>query len=143
MTSTPAQMQRALNICTQWAETVGLRWNTAKCTIIAAEPLQSAEFYLQGESSEFMPSAAYLGVRMQVTGVSDSSTLERIRSAMARINQLKAIGLRRPRLGIKRIAYLYSVLIQPLWTYSIHLTPLTPAIEEEFQKTSKRHNRLD
>lgn len=78
----------------------------------------------------YVPCAEYLGVNLSATSVTDAQTLERIRNAEKRLRQLQASGMRRPRISALRLRTVYAALLKPVWTYGLHLTPLTDAVEQ-------------
>lgn len=133
MAPTTDDMQTLLHICGNWAAENGLTWGISKCKALATGVPQTP-LYLAGETLEYVATAEYLGVQIGAEGISDGATMERIRNAVARIRMLVAAGMSRPRLSSLRIKEVYAMLIRPMWTYSLHLTPFTPKVEKaEFE----------
>lgn len=54
--------------------------------------------------------------------------------AEARLRMLKAAGICRPKLGSARLRLIYGALINPVWSYAFHVTPLTETLEEKAGK---------
>lgn len=76
-----------------------------------------------------MDSAEYLGVDIDGQGATDAATLERLCKANAPIEQLKASGIRRPRVSMERLQRIYGALIRPMWTYAVHWAPFLHQLE--------------
>lgn len=123
------KMQRLLEICEDFAIGRGLEWGLTKCHAIRANDAPEVQLYLDGEALKYSPSAEYLGVDIDSTGVTDAATIERLCKASARMRMLKAAGMARPRLSSARLQQVYGALIKPVWTYCIHLTPYTNRLE--------------
>lgn len=78
---------------------------------------------------QYAEKTEYLGVTLSVEGVSDEKTIEWLCVAEARIRQLKKAGMHKPRLGSNRIRRVYRALVQPTWTYALHVTPFSDEVE--------------
>lgn len=78
---------------------------------------------------QYSSEAEYLGVRVEASGVTEGATLERLRSAEGRIRQMRAAGIVRPRLSVARLISIYQALIKPVWSYALHVTPYTAAVD--------------
>lgn len=129
MAPSAPSMQRLLNVCQDFAAANGLQWGLNKCHAIAAPGATQAELFLDGEALSYVRSAEYLGVDIDGQGVTDAATLERLCKASARIEQLKASGIRRPRVSMERLQRVYGALIRPMWTYAVHLAPFSHQLE--------------
>lgn len=107
----------------QAAQCMQDKWSVAKCTTIVDSSVDLLPLILAGEVMKYAPYADYLGVRICARGVTFENTVESIKWAAARIRALQAVGVRRPRVGTARLRQLYATLVQPVWTYAIHMTP--------------------
>lgn len=55
--------------------------------------------------------------------------MERLRKAEHRLRQLRAAGINRPKLSVMRLRSIYMALLQPVWTYGVHLSPFSNEVE--------------
>lgn len=131
MSPTATWMQRLLSICEAFAEESGLKWGLNKCHALRAAGAPNVTLLLDGSTLSYASSAEYLGVDLDAQGVTDAATLERICRAGARLRQLKAAGVSRPRLGGAQLRRVYGALVRPVWRYAIHLAPFSDRIERQ------------
>lgn len=107
----------------------GLSWGISKCHILAQNGVERVPLWLGGELVNYAESGEYLGVMMDAHGITDAATLERIAKADARLRLLRGAGINRPKLGSARLRLIYGALIEPVWTYGLHVAPFSEAVE--------------
>lgn len=120
MAPTTTDMQLLLSVCEEFARRNGLTSGITKCHALAASEDIQAPLVLDGQELAYVPSADYLGVNISGEGITDVATIERLCSAGARLRQLKASGIRRPKMGIERLRKVYGALVRPVWTYALY-----------------------
>lgn len=125
---TPAVMQRLLDECASWARANGLTWGIQKCHALAAVGSAELPFLLAGEELRYSSIAEILGVQLAADGITEAATLELLRTAELRLQQIQAAGIRRPQVGSLRLRMIYAALIRPVWSYALHLTPMTDRV---------------
>lgn len=130
MAPSAEKMQVLLNECGQCADQNGMQWGIQKCHALCAPTVPSTRLTLAGQELQYADTAAYLGVQINAQGVTDGSTLERLRKAEGCIRMMRASGISRSRLSSIRLRAIYGSLVRPLWTYALHITPFTTAVEE-------------
>lgn len=128
---TPTAMQGLLDECTGWAAECGLEWGLRKCWALASEGADRAPLWLAGARLQYAETAEYLGMSLSAAGVTDGRTIERLCAAEAQIRQLRKAGLYKPKLGSDRIRRVYRALVQPTWSYALHVTPFSDAVERQ------------
>lgn len=129
MSPSATSMQHLLSICESFAALNGLAWGLSKCHALLSADAPEVSLLLDGSKLRYVKSAEYFGVDVDASGVTDAATFERICKAGARLRQLKAAGISRPRLGRARLQRVYGVLLRPVWTYAIHLAPFSNRVE--------------
>lgn len=71
---------------------------------------------------------------MNAEGITDAATVERIAKAEARQRLLRGAGINRPKLGSVRLRMIYGALIEPVWTYALHVSQFSATVREKAAK---------
>lgn len=113
--STLAEIAHSLDACTGRAAESVLVWNVAKSHIIAGEGDRWFDLLLSGSRLSFHDEADHLGVPMTNRGVPDTGLCRGMERAKQRIGWLQQIGVRRPRLSIRKIRDIFVALVRSQW----------------------------
>lgn len=112
------------------SQSARLQWNTSKCKILCAPEVRPTDLCLSGAKFDYVQAKEYLGDQISGEGIADLASFERIHIAESRLQQLRGIGLFRPRVGIKRLLEVYGALVKPLWMYALPLKLLSGSVLE-------------
>ena len=121
-------LQRALDICTEWAEDTRGTWSVRKCHVLVSKDVQGADkaldFQLAGQRLETVNSAEFLGVTITGDSIAPDKSISRVRAASQRVGLLQASGINRRRVPSSTLADLCRTFVYPVADYAMHLVPM-------------------
>lgn len=116
-------LRKLLRVCTDWARSAGMKWNTDPGkSCILAPPECFRTFTLAGQPIEKVDETNYLGVIVDFTGVLHANTSSRSRAAFATMRLIANAGVL-SNVYLPRRIYIYNTFLRPKFDFGIHLAP--------------------
>ena len=131
------ELQRLLDIATNWANVNGMSWNTKKSYILTRTN-DTATLYLAGDLLQCTPEIEYLGVTLTLNGATEASTLNRIRSAQAKWTSALRLEHKVGTMPATTAVTLYKTVIRPLTEYGLQFCKGTFRVIREYEGLEER-----
>ena len=121
----PQDLQRALDVSTEWARAHKMTWNVKKCHILQpASGASPGDYQLSGQKMLISASTEYLGVNLHRGILSTQRNIQRVKAACQRIGMLKAAGISRKLVPSSTLVNICRTFVYPVADYAIHLMPV-------------------
>jgi len=126
-------LQKLLDAATAWAEENHMTWSITKCLVISEDSNPPAPFKLAGGTLKEVREAEYLGITMNLAGITTTHLLNRLSSAQQRLGQLNRIGMNKKGLNLVVNRRLFISLIRSMTEYQLHLTPAPYQVRSKYR----------
>lgn len=134
-------LQHILNLSTEWAEKMGMKWSTKKCKVIKHDEDQR-RIHLAGDELEQVHEVEYLGVSINSKGITDAKNIKRIRVANMKVNMLRNMQISNEYFTARRLRSICNTFIYPVANYALHLVPQSPELVNNWQRLDNNVIRL-
>ena len=129
-------MDRLLNVCSEWGYEYGTEFAAGKCAIMFREKRTKDIFYIQGGVIPEVDRFIYLGVECTVDGlIFDKKHRQRCASALSVAKFMKSKGMNQGRWRMNCSVLIYKAFIRPMIEYGCVFMKSNSQIVKYMEKT--------